>query len=52
MARFIKGRIETRGKAPGSLMLIGRQNMDHPIVKIMEYDPEKLVEKEIQSICC
>ncbi len=50
MARFIKDRIASKGQIPGSLILIGKQKMEHAVVKLMEYDTENLVEKEIDSI--
>lgn len=50
MARFIKDVKASKGQMPGSLILIGTQKMDHPIIRLMEYTPEKLVEKELTSI--
>ena len=50
MARFIKNRIASKGLTPGSLIHIGYQKMDRPIIRIMDYTVEKLVEKELESI--
>ncbi|KPK86152.1 MAG: magnesium transporter [Bacteroides sp. SM23_62_1] len=50
MARFIKDRSKSKGTAPGSLILIGDQKMEKPIIRLMEYDAENLIEKEIESI--
>lgn len=50
MARFLKSRIATKGQAPGSLVLIGKQKMDRPVINLIEYDAVKLVEKTLDSI--
>jgi len=50
MARFMKDRTASKGQVPGSLILIGEQKMDHPVIKLMEYDAEELIEKELKSI--
>ena len=50
MARFIKDRSAAKGQIPGSLILIGKQKMEHPEIRLMEYDMEGLVEKELKSI--
>ena len=50
MARFIKDRSAAKGQVPGSLILIGKQKMEHPEIRLMEYDMEGLVEKELKSI--
>jgi len=50
MARFIKDRKASKGQIPGSLILIGNQKMDRPVIRLMEYNPEKLAEKELSSI--
>jgi len=50
MARFLKNRIATKGQAPGSLILIGKQKMEHPEIRLIEYDAEHLVEKELDTI--
>jgi len=38
MARFLKDRTEAKGKAPGSLVFIGKKRMHKPSVNLMEYD--------------
>ena len=50
MARFIKDRKASKGQMPGSLILIGTQKMEKPVIRLMEYNPEQLVEKELSSI--
>ena len=50
MARFIKDKIASKGQIPGSLILIGQQKMDHPVINLIEYDAEGLVERELDSI--
>ncbi len=50
MARFIKDRKASKGQIPGSLILIGSQKMEQPIIRLMEYNSENLVEKELSSI--
>ena len=50
MARFIKDRQATRGQVPGSLILIGNQKMEAPVIQLMEYDSDQLVEKTLDSI--
>ncbi|MEA1886189.1 MAG: magnesium/cobalt transporter CorA [Bacteroidota bacterium] len=50
MARFIKDRSPATGKAPGSLVLIGRQKMEKPQIRIMDYSPDHMNESELESI--
>jgi magnesium transporter len=50
MARFIKDRKASEGQIPGSLILIGNQKMDKPVIRLMEYDRKHLEEKELASI--
>jgi magnesium transporter len=50
MARFIKDRKASKGQIPGSLILIGKQKMEHPEIQLMEYDTESLVERDLESI--
>ena len=50
MARFIKDHKESKGKAPGSLVLIGRQKMDKAEIDLMKFDDHNLFEKQNISI--
>jgi magnesium transporter len=50
MARFIKNRGKAQGQVPGSLVFIGNQKMEKPIIQIMQYNVDHLVEKNISSI--
>lgn len=50
MARFLKDRKAAKGQIPGSLIHIGSQKMDEPVINLMDYNPEHLDERELQSI--
>ncbi|MDZ7738953.1 MAG: magnesium/cobalt transporter CorA [Bacteroidales bacterium] len=50
MARFIKDRSRVKGKAPGSLILVGSQKMDTSQIRIMDYGPDHQEEYDIESI--
>lgn len=50
MARFLQDRNASKGQVPGSLILIGNQKMDRPVIQLIEYNAEQLVEKELESI--
>lgn len=49
MARFLKDRSEVKGLTPGSLVLLGQQKMDKPIIRMMNFDSDNLTEKELDS---
>jgi magnesium transporter len=50
MARFIKDRTPSHGQIPGSLILIGKQKMEQPVITLMEYNQNNLVEKVLPTI--
>lgn len=50
MARFIKDRSRVKGKAPGSLILVGSRKMDIPQIRIMDYGPDHQEEFDIKSV--
>ena len=50
MARFIKDRTASKGQMPGSLILIGKQKMEQPVIQLMEFDGENLEESKLDSI--
>ena len=50
MARFIKDRSKSKGLAPGSLVFIGKQKMEKPDLKLMDYDQDNLIEKPISGL--
>lgn len=50
MARFIKDRTDSKGQIPGSLILIGHQKMEQPVIQLMEIGAEQLEEKEVENI--
>ncbi|MEE4116647.1 MAG: magnesium/cobalt transporter CorA [Marinilabiliaceae bacterium] len=47
MARFLKDRSKVKGLTPGSLVLLGNQKMDKPIIRMMNFDSDDLIEKEL-----
>ncbi|WP_372647369.1 magnesium/cobalt transporter CorA [Draconibacterium sp.] len=49
MARFLKDRSNAKGMVPGSLVLIGRQKMDKPIVQLIRYNEVDLLEETVGS---
>lgn len=49
MARFLKDRSSVKGLTPGSLVLLGQQKMDRPIIRMMNFDSHNLIEKELES---
>lgn len=50
MARFLKDRTAAKGQRPGSLVLIGTQKMEHPVIQLMDFDADNLTEKVLDSI--
>lgn len=50
MARFIKDTKATKGQITGSLILIGNQKMEQAEIRLIEYDTESLVDKELGAI--
>ena len=49
MARFLKDRSKAKGQAPGSLILIGRQKMEKPVIQLIRYTNETLMEEEFPT---
>lgn len=49
MARFLKDRSKASGMVPGSLVLIGRQKMEKPVIQFIGYDKENLLEETYDS---
>jgi magnesium transporter len=49
MARFFLSRKKSVGEIPGAHIFIGKQKMENPRIKIIDYSPDELVEKEIES---
>ena len=49
MARFFLSRKKSEGEMPGAHIFIGKQKMDKPRIRIIDYSPTELVEKEIDS---
>lgn len=50
MARFLKDRTASKGQMPGSLILIGNQKMEKPVIQLMEFDHENLKESILDNI--
>lgn len=49
MARFIKKRNQAIGKAPGSLIHIGKQKMDKSRVRYIKYNEDEITEGELDN---
>jgi magnesium transporter len=50
MARFLKTRKQSHGSSPGSLIFLGTQKTDKPLVRQVRYDKSSYEEKEIARI--
>lgn len=50
MARFLKNKDASKGLAPGSLVFIGNKKVEKHRIRIMDYNPETTVEKELDAI--
>ncbi len=50
MARFVKIRKEDIGKAPDDMRFRGEQKMDETLIRLVDYDNDKLVEKVVDKI--
>lgn len=49
MARFLKKRDSKRGRSPGSLVFIGKQKVEKPRLRIIDYDPDTLRDEFLES---
>lgn len=50
MARFIKDRKKTKGKSPGTLTFIGKQKMEAPLIRCMQYNKDSITEEKLKSL--
>ncbi|MDD2318893.1 MAG: magnesium/cobalt transporter CorA [Geobacteraceae bacterium] len=50
MARFLKKKEASLGKAPGELVFIGEQKVEEATIRVINYDQEHLSEQELQDI--
>jgi magnesium transporter len=50
MARFINDRNKSMRKSPGSLIHLGVKKIDKPRLRLIHYNQEELVEKELASL--
>lgn len=50
MARFLKDKQKSKGAAPGSLIFLGRQKMDYSYIRVVQYNPDYVKEKELKSL--
>ncbi len=50
MARFLIDRKKASGKIPGSLIHLGIQKIDKTLIRLTNYTPDKLIEKEPENL--
>ncbi len=50
MARFLKDKKKSKGAAPGSLIFIGRQKLEHSSITVTQYNQEYIKEKHLDSL--
>ena len=50
MARFLKNREASKGHAPGEIIFIGDKKVREATLKMIDYDDENLLEKEITDL--
>ncbi len=50
MARFLINRQKSHGEAPGSPIFIGKQKMDKTRIRIIQYNKQNILEKELDNI--
>ncbi len=50
MARFFKKRSQNKGQAPGSLIFIGQNRVDHPTIELISYNKEQLNEAQTLGV--
>ncbi|MDY0191727.1 MAG: magnesium/cobalt transporter CorA [Desulfuromonas sp.] len=50
MARFLKKKAATIGQVPGALVFVGEQRVEEVSIRVIDYDQNKLSEKELQDI--
>jgi len=50
MARFLNDRKAASGKIPGSLIHLGIQKIENPLIRLINFTTETLVEKELEHL--
>lgn len=50
MARFYKKSTKKAGLPPGTLVFVGEQKMESSLIRLIEYNPDELIEKEVNDI--
>jgi len=50
MARFLKNRKQSQGKAPGSLIFLGRKKMSEVAIHVMSYNEKEMIEVDAKNI--
>lgn len=50
MARFFKSREANKGQSPGALIFIGNKKVDKLRIRVIDYDPENLLEDKIEDV--
>lgn len=50
MARFLRNRSAVTGLTPGSLIHLGSQKIEKPLLSLINYKPETIVEEEFENL--
>ena len=50
MARFLKKKTESLGKAPGELIFVGEKKVDVPSIRMIDYNSSQLQEQDIETL--
>lgn len=50
MARFLKNRRKSNGEVPGSLIFIGKQKIEKTRIRIIQYNKDNIIEKELDRL--
>lgn len=50
MARFLKNRAKATGQVPGELVFIGHKRIEQSIIKVVDYTPDEVTEKEVGTL--
>jgi len=50
MARFLKNREKATGQVPGELVFIGRKRLEKSVIKVVDYTPDEVTEKEVGTL--
>ncbi|MEG0796853.1 MAG: magnesium/cobalt transporter CorA [Odoribacter sp.] len=50
MARFLKNKQKSKGAAPGSLIFLGQQKLEHPCIRVTQYNTDYVKELELKHL--